>query len=72
MNTTTVLNCNCVHEFQDQRYGRGMRLANRMKQSEGDKLSRWRCTVCGNVHDRAVTQSQEDKDKDKKDKKKNK
>lgn len=38
----TVIKCNCVHEFQDRIYGKGMRLANEMGDNNG-----YRCTVCG-------------------------
>ena len=37
---TVVQSCTCVHEFQDARYGRGMRVKNEMK---GGKV---RCTIC--------------------------
>lgn len=38
-----ILPCSCKHEFQDQRYGRGMRVANPSRKSP----PMWRCTVCG-------------------------
>jgi hypothetical protein len=42
---TKVLGCNCKHEFQDQRYGKGMRLHNQ-KNSKTAGVNEWRCTVC--------------------------
>lgn len=46
---TAVLRCGgptCISEFQDQRYGAGMRVHNRTKQSKQAAEQRWRCTVC--------------------------
>ena len=43
-----IIRCKCVNEFQDKRYGAGMRVAN--PTAKGDKD--WhdeRCTVCGTV-----------------------
>jgi len=42
MANTKVLKCKCVSEFQDETYGKGMRLHN-VHQKEGKKAS---CTVC--------------------------
>ena len=36
-----IIKCNCVHEFQDERYGLGMRVHNATA-----KDSTYRCTVC--------------------------
>ena len=41
---TEVIQCTCKSEFQDELYGKGMRLANTMGK---DKPSGYRCTVCG-------------------------
>lgn len=38
-----IMLCNCQHESQDQLYGKGMRLWNRLGDSDS-----YRCTVCGN------------------------
>ncbi len=38
-----VIACNCNHEYQDAKYGKGQRLHNPRK---GDT---WACTVCGKV-----------------------
>lgn len=36
-----IVNCLCHHDFQDQRYGPGRRVANPLKNGE-----QARCTVC--------------------------
>jgi hypothetical protein len=36
--------CNCKHEYQDEKYGKGMRVFT-PKMPSG-KLAGWRCTVC--------------------------
>lgn len=43
-----IKSCSCKHDFQDAKYGKGMRVHN---ESQGGKLSetKWSCTVCGNV-----------------------
>lgn len=41
--TTSIKKCNCIHKFQDERYGFGMRVHNRTKEDG------WRCTVCSDV-----------------------
>lgn len=38
-----VRSCNCQHEFQDQRYGKGLRLHNPRKEGK------YACTVCGSL-----------------------
>ena len=35
-----TMKCFCVHEYQDKKYGLGVRLWNKY-------LKGWRCTVCG-------------------------
>lgn len=42
------MQCNCKHEFQDETYGKGMRLHN-VSQKKGDKTLRKKCTVCGSI-----------------------
>ena len=37
-----LLQCTCKNEWQDKRYGKGVRLHNRM-----GKTDKFRCTVCG-------------------------
>lgn len=41
---TAVRQCTCQSTWQDERYGRGMRVHN-MAEKEG-KHTGWRCTVC--------------------------
>ena len=45
-----ILPCHCEHPYQDQLYGRGMRVHTRTKKESGGrneaKLVEWRCTVC--------------------------
>ena len=40
---TAIKRCTCYNLFQDERYGRGLRLHNRKAKS----TTSWRCTVCG-------------------------
>ena len=42
---TAKIKCSCYNAFQDERYGPGRRLANRMKEP-----GKSRCTVCGKEH----------------------
>lgn len=46
---TAVLRCpsNCRHDYQDQRYGRGMRVHNLAALNKKEIERYWRCTVCG-------------------------
>lgn len=39
-----VMQCSCKHDFQDQQYGKGMRLFNEIGKGGNDG---YRCTVCG-------------------------
>ena len=43
--TTKIIECGCMSEFQDKRYGKGRRLHNRCKKD--NSMTGWRCTVCG-------------------------
>lgn len=38
-----IFPCTCKHQFQDERYGKGLRVHN-----YGIKDKVYRCTVCGN------------------------
>lgn len=38
-----ILKCNCDHEYQDRKYGNGMRAHNPQKTVP----VKYRCTVCG-------------------------
>lgn len=42
-NGTSVVQCDCKHEFQDKNYGKSKRLAN-------NTLKGYKCTVCGKIH----------------------
>jgi len=43
---TEVKKCSCRSEYQDQKYGQGMRVHNTVKVKSGTE---YRCTVCGKV-----------------------
>lgn len=40
----SILKCDCKHEYQDQKYGKGMRVHNTKKKGKDGNLNR--CTVC--------------------------
>jgi len=43
---TIIMPCGCNHEYQDKRYGKGMRIHNEApKKPTG--AGGWVCTVCG-------------------------
>ena len=42
---TKIMRCTCEHEFQDQTYGKQMRVFN--ERIAGGKVNGYRCTVCG-------------------------
>ena len=44
-----IAKCTCKHEYQDEKYGKGMRVFNRMEQVKQGK--KYRCTVCGAIKD---------------------
>lgn len=44
-----IAQCNCKHEFQDQKYGKNMRVMNNAP-AKGNSKSRYRCTVCNREH----------------------
>jgi len=46
MENTTILRCNCKHEFQDNTYGKSMRLHNKSF-AKGKSTGKAKCTVCG-------------------------
>jgi len=41
---TKIVKCSCEHEFQDKKYGKGMRVFNETAKTNPTV---WRCTVCG-------------------------
>jgi len=49
MAATAKVNCKCAHEFQDERYGKGVRVAN-ATQKKNEKQTEVRCTVCKAIH----------------------
>lgn len=49
--TTVFVRCSCQHEYQDKTYGPGIRVANKKGKSKGT-ATEYRCTVCGNTHER--------------------
>lgn len=42
---TNILPCGCENKYQDQRYGKGMRVHNQAA-SPKPGVKTWRCTVC--------------------------
>lgn len=46
---TTTKQCTCKSEYQDRKYGKGVRVMN-ILQKAGKLLNSARCTVCGVVH----------------------
>lgn len=48
---TAKVTCTCKHEYQDQTYGLGVRVANTTKKTD-DKAGKQevRCTVCSKIH----------------------
>lgn len=45
MSLTMIKVCNCKHEFQDKKYGKGKRVFNSGAGKGSD--SKYKCTVCG-------------------------
>lgn len=43
---TKIIRCTCVHFYQDEKYGKGRRVANKTKSLVGVQ-NLYRCTVCG-------------------------
>lgn len=42
---TKITPCSCVHRYQDETYGKGMRVHNAVRVKLGPPV--FRCTVCG-------------------------
>jgi len=40
-----ILQCTCIHPYQDKLYGKGKRVHNQMQRSGGGAI-KYRCTVC--------------------------
>ncbi len=49
MSATKIVSCDCKHEYQDQKHGKGKRVAN-FARNLNNKAGAYRCTVCGKVH----------------------
>lgn len=48
-----LIKCTCNHQFQDEVYGKNMRVTtpvNKSKEKGTNKLREVRCTVCGKTH----------------------
>ena len=59
MNTTRAIRCQnskCVSEWQDKKYGQGMRVCN-LKQKD-QKLGQFVCTVCETINHQALKDSE--------------
>jgi hypothetical protein len=42
---SAIMRCTCVHSYQDEKYGKGMRVHSR--RVKGRAPLGWRCSVCG-------------------------
>lgn len=40
-----IKKCDCKHDYQNKRYGKGNRIHNEITKKEN--VNNWRCTVCG-------------------------
>lgn len=43
-----IITCTCSHDYQDKVYGKGRRVANKMKGVSKDS-KKARCTSCGSI-----------------------
>jgi len=48
MSTAVKLRCDCEHKYQDAKYGKKVRVMNKMDNAMGG--NRYKCTVCGRIH----------------------
>ncbi len=48
--TSEILRCDCQNTFQDDIHGRGMRVCNHSKKESSQNVNKYRCTVCGKIH----------------------
>lgn len=46
---TKIVNCDCIHAYQDAKYGKGKRVVNEIK-FMGGNIHHYRCTVCTKSH----------------------
>ena len=42
-----IIKCACISAYQDKKYGKGKRVANKSGTNSEISSSKWRCTVCG-------------------------
>ena len=55
----TILTCNCVHAFQDKKYGKKRRVFNTIKLG---KTNEFRCTACGKTRTGSIrTKAEQDR-----------
>ena len=59
-----IVQCTCKHEYQDQQYGVGNRVANHAPKSDTNNTKSYRCTVCSKMHE--VRDNQQGKETKKK------
>ncbi len=52
-----ILRCTCIHDYQDEKYGKG----NRVHNLSGNDSSKAYCTVCGTAHETRIYQKPEEK-----------
>lgn len=52
-----IKSCDCQHEFQDKKYGRGKRVHNKTMKDE------YRCTVCTKINGKGETVAKSKKSK---------
>lgn len=53
---TVILPCGCKNEYQDEKYGKGLRVHNRAKNKGSGTFSNARCTVCEKVKENVKDQ----------------
>lgn len=46
MAKTKRIACTCKNEYQDAKYGKGMRIMNHTEKGKTPTSTTWRCTVC--------------------------
>ena len=49
MKTTFKQFCKCQHKFQDETYGKQIRVFNKTSKDHPDGTTEVRCTVCGTI-----------------------
>lgn len=46
---TKIIKCNCEHKFQDETYGKYMRVHNSCGKIDNKTTIKYRCSVCNNI-----------------------